>query len=136
MPSGYPWQLLDRLRQKAGAGIEPIAQREIVNPLAQRLDRAVRRKGIDVVNDQGSDLALAQRALAGDEDLELVGLMEMRLDNRVGGLFDEKASRSPLASPTADVCRAVVAGAVGEHVMLSAAHGFLRCRRQCHLVSA
>src|SRR5262245_60853716 len=79
-----------------------------MNAVAVRLDRAVGSKGVDIVYDDRGDGMLSQRTLASDEDLELVYLVEVRFDNRIGPLLDEEAGRTLLHIASADVGRAVI----------------------------
>ena len=64
-------------RQIFGSGIPTLAQGEIVDPFGLRLNRAVRRVGARILNREGIGPQFTDRTAAMDEDLKLIGLVEM-----------------------------------------------------------
>jgi hypothetical protein len=78
------------------------------------------------MDEDGRHVSLAEPAAARDDHLELGGLMEMRLDDRVGVLLDKVAGRA-LDLPrivVVDEGRAEVAGPVRMPLPDSAFGGF------------
>src|SRR5262245_31724565 len=98
--ASLPWpsllQQIPRLGHPACAGIPAISKRQILDPIFAGVNRSIRGERPRVVERESVNAPFADRSVAADKQLKLIGTVEVRVNCRFRLLLDQVRHRAQL----------------------------------------